>query len=262
MERSAMKKYSPYAGIFGLILLVAGLLIHYVRSVWQWQEIVPLALGGALLLFYFIFNFKAIIDFVTHRGALQTANAVLMCVLVLGLLGFGNYLAGKHTWRKDTTAARQFSLSDQTKKVLTNLKDDLRAFAFYQAQEQDRVADQLKEFAAVSPKFKYEFIDPDKKPEMAKRYGVTAYNTTVFSYRGQDEKITTATEQDLTNAIIKVTRDKKKKIYFTTNHGEKGIDSEERQGMSIAQKAIKDKNYEVGTVSLIDTSGIPQDCSD
>lgn len=256
-----MKKYSAQAGIFGLILIAAGLLIQYVRSVWQWQEIVPLAVGGALLIFYAVFNFKAIIDFVTSRGALQTANAVLMCVLVLGLLGFVNYLAGKHSWRKDTTAARQFSLSDQTKKVLANLKEDLHAFAFYNAQEQDRIADQFKEFAAVTPKFKYEFIDPDKKPDMARRYGVTAYNTTVFSYRGQDEKITTATEEDMTNAIIKVTRDKKKKIYFTTNHGEKASDSEERVGMSIAQKAIKGKNYEAGTVSLIDTAGVPQDCS-
>ncbi|MDZ7289108.1 MAG: GldG family protein [candidate division KSB1 bacterium] len=256
-----MKKYSPYAGILGLILIVTGLLIHYVRAVWKWQELVPLAIGGVLLVIYVIFNFKAIIDFITHRGALQTANAVLMCILVLGLLGFVNYLASKHAWRKDTTAARQFSLSDQTRKVLKSLKEDLRVTAFYQAQEQHRIADQLNEYASVTPKFKHEFIDPDKRPDLARRYGVTAYNTTVFSYRGQDEKITTATEEDMTNAIIKVTREKKKKIYFTTNHGEKTISNEERLGMSVAQKVIKDKNYEVATLSLIDTTGIPPDCS-
>jgi len=256
-----MKKYSSYAGTLGLILIAAGLLIYYIRAVWQWQEIVPLAVGVALLIYYAVFNFKSIIDFVTSRGALQTANAVVMCVLVLGLLGFVNYLAGKHTWRKDTTAAKQFSLSDQTKKVLSALKEDLRLTAFYQSQEQDRITDQFKEYASVTPKFKYEFVDPDKKPDLARRYGVTAYNTTVVSYRGQDEKITTATEEDLTNAIIKVTRDKKKKVYFTTNHGEKAIDSEERLGMSAAQKSIKDKNYEIGTISLIDTAGVPDDCS-
>jgi ABC-type uncharacterized transport system involved in gliding motility auxiliary subunit len=256
-----MKKYGSMAGTLGLIFVAAGLLLHYVRSVWQWQEILPLAIGGALLLFYLAFNFKEVLAFITSRGALQTANAFVMCVLVLGLLGFVNYLAGKHTWRKDTTAAKQFSLSDQTKKVLGALKDDLRITAFYQAQEQDRIADQFKEYASVTPKFKYEFIDPDKKPDMARRYGVTAYNTTVISYRGQDEKITTSTEEDLTNAIIKVTRDKKKKIYFTTNHGEKVIDSDERLGLNSAQKSIKDKNYDVGTVSLIDTAGVPADCS-
>ena len=256
-----MKKYSAMAGTLGLVLAAAGLLIYYVQAVWQWQNIVPLALGGALLLFYLVFNLKEVLAFVTSRGALQTANALVMCVLVLGLLGFANYLAGKHTWRKDTTAAKQFSLSDQTKKVLGALKEDLRITAFYQAGEQGRVADQFKEYASVTPKFKYEFIDPDKKPDMAKRFGVTAYNTTVISFRGQDEKITTATEEDLTNAIIKVTRDKKKKIYFTVNHGEKAIDSEERLGMSAAQKSIKDKNYEIGSVSLIDTAGVPSDCS-
>jgi ABC-type uncharacterized transport system involved in gliding motility auxiliary subunit len=257
-----MKKYSTMAGTFGMILAVAGLLFYYVQAVWQWQNIVPLALGGALLVFYLVFNLKEVLAFVTSRGALQTANAVVMCVLVLGLLGAANYVAGKRTWRKDVTAAKQFSLSDQTKKVLGALQEDLKITAFYQAGEQDRVTDQFKEYASVTPKFKYEFIDPDKKPDMAKRFGVTAYSTTVISYRGQDEKITTATEEDLTNAIIKVTRDKKKKIYFTTNHGEKAIDSEERLGMSAAQKSIKDKNYEVGTVSLIgDTAGVPSDCS-
>jgi ABC-type uncharacterized transport system involved in gliding motility auxiliary subunit len=256
-----MKKYSPHIGTLGLLLMAFGLLSYYVSSVWKWTEIVPLALGGAMLIFYIVFNFQTILDFITHRGALQTANAVVMCVLVLGLLGGINYLSGRYSWRKDTTAAGQFSLSDQTRKVLQNLQEDLRITAFYLAQEQERIADLLEEYTAVTPKFKYEFIDPDKKPDMARRYGVTTYNTTVVSYRGQDEKITTATEEDLTNAIIKVTRDKKKKIYFTTNHGEKSIDSEEREGMSAAQKVIKEKNYEVATVSLLDTTQVPQDCS-
>jgi len=256
-----MKKYSSMAGTLGLILIAAGLLIYYVRSVWQWQEIVPLSLGGVLLIFYLVFNFKSVVDFITSRGALQTANAVVMCALVLGLLGFANYLASKHTWRHDTTAARQFSLSEQTKKVLGGLQEELRILAFYKPDEQGRLADQLKEFASVTPQFKYEFVDPDKKPEMAKLYGVTAYGTTVVAFRGQAEKITTSTEEDLTNTIIKVTRDKKKKIYFTTNHGEKAIDSEERLGLSSAQKAIKDKNYEIASLSLLDTTGVPEDCS-
>lgn len=256
-----MKKYSSYAGAFGLLLVAAGLLSYLVRTVWQWQEIVSLSVGGALLLFYLVFNVKELIGFVTSRGALQTANAVVMSILVIGLLALANYLASKHAWRKDTTASGQFSLSEQTQKVLTALKTDLSVTAFYRVDEKGKVADLLNEYASVTPKFKYEFVDPDKKPELARTKGVTAYNTTVVSYGVQSEKITTSTEEDLTNAIIKVTRDKKKKIYFTTNHGEKAIDSEERLGLSAAQKAITAKNYDVGAVSLIDTAGIPADCS-
>ncbi|MCG3117978.1 MAG: hypothetical protein ALAOOOJD_00111 [bacterium] len=256
-----MKKYSSYAGAFGLLLVAAGLLSYLVRTVWQWQEIVSLSVGGALLLFYLVFNAKELIGFVSSRGALQTANAVVMSILVIGLLALANYLASKHAWRKDTTASGQFSLSDQTKKVLTALKTDLSVTAFYRVDEKAKLADLLNEYASVTPKFKYEFVDPDKKPELARTKGVTAYNTTVVAYGVQSEKITTATEEDLTNAIIKVTRDKKKKIYFTTNHGEKAVDSEERLGLSAAQKAITAKNYDVGSVSLIDTAGVPADCS-
>ena len=246
-----INKWSPAVGALGLAALISGLLGYYLRSAWSPFEYVALAAGGACLLAFAVLNFREIAEALTQRGALQTGNAVLMALLVLAILVLVNFLAHKHSKRFDTTAARQFSLSDQTLSVLHALRDELHVTAFYLPQEQDRARDALEEYAAVTPKFQYEFIDPDKKPEAVRQWGVTTYGTMVVSYHGNHEKINSEGEAALTNAIVKVTRAQKKKIYFTTQHGEKSLDDGERLGLSAAQAVIQEKNYDTAPVSLL-----------
>ncbi|NUO78740.1 GldG family protein [candidate division KSB1 bacterium] len=257
-----MKKLGTYLGAFGVLLLALGGGSYYLRATWTWFEYATLGLGGALALLYLALNAKEIYAAFTQRGALQTANAVLMTSLVFALLGLVVFLSDKHGKRFDTTAAQQFSLADQTVKVLQGLQDDLRVTYFYNPQEQDqRYNDLLKEYAAITPKFKHELIDLDRKPDIAREYNVTSYNTTVISYRESSEKISGMSESDLTNAIIKVTREKKKKIYFTTHHGEKDLVSSERMGMNAARLIILEKNYDVAKIALLDSGRVPVDCA-
>lgn len=257
-----MKKFSTTLGAVGVLLLVLGGSAYYLRAAWSWFEYAALGLGAALALLYLALNAKEIYAALTQRGALQTANAVLMTALVFVLLGFVVFLSDKHSKRFDTTAAQQYSLADQTVKVLAGLQEDLSVTFFYNAQEQEsRYNDLLKEYAALSPKFKHELIDLDRKPDLAREHNVTSYNTTVIAYRGVKEKISGTSESDLTNAIIKVTRGEKKKIYFTTHHGEKDIVSSERTGMNAARLVILEKNYEVAKIALLDSGRVPSDCA-
>lgn len=256
-----MKNYGKYAGGIGLILIFIGLGSYYISLTLDWFESTLMIAGVIGVAFFALTHLDEIRDLMFRRSTKFTANAVISTVAVLGILSLINFIASEHNWRFDTTAAKQFSLAEQTIKVLKNLEDDLRITAFYKAENQQEMEDLLKEYANVSSKVKYEFIDPDKKPAIARQYGITSYNTTVIEYRGKDERITTASEQDLTNAIIKVTRETQKKIYFTTGHGEKSIEVEdERNGMSAAKEVIEEKNYLVETVLLVDEGKVPEDC--
>lgn len=257
-----IKKFSTLFGTLGLLLLAVGSGGYYLRATWSWLEYATLGLGAALALLYLALNAKEIFAALMQRGALQTANAVLLTALVFVLLGFLVFLANKHSKRFDTTAAQQYSLADQTVKVLQGLQEDLSVTFFYNAQEQEqRYADLLKEYAALTPKFKHELIDLDRKPDLAREQNVTSYNTTVVTYRGVKEKISGTAEGDLTNAIIKITRGEKKKIYFTTHHGEKDIVSSERTGMNAARLIILEKNYDIAKVALLDSNRVPSDCA-
>ena len=75
-----------------------------------------------------------------------------------------------------------------------------------------------------------EYIDPDKKPTLAQQNQVQQYGTIVFNYKGRTERVTSDTEQDITNGIIKVVTGQQRKVYFTQGHGEKDTTSSERDG--------------------------------
>ena len=55
-----------------------------------------------------------------------TAYATLYILIVGGALGLANWLGNRHNKSVDTTASKRFSLSQQTEKVVRELKQDVR----------------------------------------------------------------------------------------------------------------------------------------
>jgi ABC-type uncharacterized transport system involved in gliding motility auxiliary subunit len=68
-------------------------------------------------------------------------------------------------------------------------------------------------------------------------------------------------ESNLTNAIIKVTRELDKVIYFLQGHGEHGIEDTGQQGYKTAMEGIQNENYQVKSLNLAQEKSIPKDCS-
>ena len=96
---------------------------------------------------------------------------------------------------------------------------------------------------------------------VAQQNGVQQYGTIVFNYKGRTERVTANTEQDITNAIIKVVSGQQKKVYFTPGHGEKDTTSAERDGYGAIAEALKRENYAVEKVVLAQTGAVPDDAA-
>lgn len=258
-----ISKYANYGGLAGLVFVLTGLIMFSVNSELSVLTTIVLVLGVALLVAYIVIRFNDIKTGLSSRSAKFGTNAALMILFLFGILVVVNILLNRFTWRVDTTAAKQFSLAEQTKKVLRNLDQEIKVIGFYKTNEEFRVKELLTEYDQVSPKFSFEFVDPDKKPGLAKKYDIKAYNTIVVEGESKTEKITESTEEALTNALIKVTREGSKKVYFTTNHNERDIDKTEPDGFSKVKAAIEEQNFAVEKLSLIaqDQDSIPDDCS-
>ena len=147
--------------------------------------------------------FNAIKKILSLRSVRYGGNTLVVSVILLIILGLVNFIVNRHSYRFDLTAAKQFSLAPQTQKILKNLKKNVRVTAFFKSGEKRQMEDLLKAYRFYSKKFSYEFIDPDRKPAIAKRYGVRTYRTSVIECGDKEEKITSTQEQDLTNALIK-----------------------------------------------------------
>jgi ABC-type uncharacterized transport system involved in gliding motility auxiliary subunit len=112
-----------------------------------------------------------------------------------------------------------------------------------------------------SKKIKYEFIDPDKNPGLVKAYEITEDGTTVLEMGDKDGRITSSEEEDITNAIIKITREEKKTLYFLEGHGEQTVEETGDSGYSILKGELEKLGYEIKSLALALTDNWPDDVS-
>ena len=78
-----------------------------------------------------------------------------------------NYLASRHNKRWDLTAAKQFSLSDQTKKVLQGLQKPVHIRVFARSDGLRALPRRLDEYQYASKQVTVEYIDPERRPTLA-----------------------------------------------------------------------------------------------
>jgi ABC-type uncharacterized transport system involved in gliding motility auxiliary subunit len=255
-----LKKSLNYLAM-GLILAALAVWI-----IWPQRAAVALAaglLGVLALIAYLVLNMSSLKRGFRRRSFIYGGNTILIAVLVLAILGLANYFLSKHDFRADFTAAKLHSLSDQSVTVLKNLKADVSVKGFFRDGNYGRGAMEnlLKIYAYHSPRVKYEFIDPDKNPGLVKRYDVTQDGTTIFEAGGKESRITASGEEDVTNALIKVTRAQKKVIYFLEGHGEATLAETEDNGYATAKTELEKLGYEVKKQTLALAAGFPKDCA-
>ena len=192
------------------------------------------------------------------RAAGASAGYVLT---VLAVLVLANFLAGRHHKRFDLTENQSFSLSEQTVKVLEGLPREVTVTAFFREAEpsKQKLEDLLTEYRYHSPKLTVRFIDPDTHPGDAKRYAITDYGTIILESGKQESRVNAADEESLTNALIKVTKDREKAVYVTTGHGEHSTADSERNGVSLLKAELEKQHYAVKP--LVVGQGVPSDAT-
>jgi ABC-type uncharacterized transport system involved in gliding motility auxiliary subunit len=202
-------------------------------------------------------------EIVRRRGTRYGLNTALVLMLFLAIVVVVEALAIRHNVRVDLTEGRRHSLSDQSIKLLRSLENDVHAVAFYRTDEPGKAAaqDLLAQYAQVSPKFRFEVVDPDRHPGMAKRYGITVTATVVVESGGKEEKFQGAEEEKITNALVKLLRKEKRVLYFVGGHGEASLESSGRQGLSLVKEALTKVDYEVRPLVLLREREVPKDAA-
>ena len=257
-----MTRFVNVLGWIGTALVVAAVAIRFIRPEQQqlWQR---LALAGlVVVLAYLVTQWR---DFValwsrrgTRAGALTSASVLLLLAILVGI----NYVAGRQHKRWDLTEGGQFTLSDQSRKVLDGLKTPVNVKVFAKDTEFQRFRDRLDGYTYASPQLKVEYIDPDKQPAVARQWQVQQYGTIAVDYNGRIERVTTDTEQDITNAIVKAVEGGEKKVYFSQGHGERDTTSaDQRTGYNAIAGALQRDNFAVEKVVLAQQQDVPADAA-
>jgi len=272
-----MTKYLQKLDTVGFLLLVAAAIMFTVRNVWDvWTYAMAVA-GAVLIVAGLVANYRQIMATLGKRSTKYITNYAVSVVLVIALVAGLNFVGQRHSKRFDLTGIGRFTLAPQTTQILGKLDQDLDIKAFFPGGTYGPVNELLTEFKGASRHVRYEFVDPDKNPEIAKQHGVTVYGTfsnpftgssmksgtVVLSYGGRQEKVEKRSEEvkeeDLTNAIIKLQRTETKTIYFVQGHGEWDIADTERGGYAEAKSGLEKEGFKVSSINLASQASVPAD---
>ncbi|HYE73652.1 MAG TPA: Gldg family protein [Blastocatellia bacterium] len=251
---------SKILGWGGVLLALIGYLVQMLTAKTgklSWGLIIA---GLVLAVAGLVISFGEIRESFGRRSTRLGANSALVTLAVIAILGFLNFLGYRYHKRVDLTSEQLYSLSDQTRKVVSGLQKDVKIYYFNRTDSVLR--DMVEEYRDLNPRITYERIDIQARPEIAQQFGNPRVGDGIVVSGNKREKLAgTGGEQELTNAIMKVTRDAAKNICFIEGHGEKSIAGGGQDGYSVIAGALKNDNYETKTINLLTANEVPGDCS-
>jgi ABC-type uncharacterized transport system involved in gliding motility auxiliary subunit len=256
-----MQKIFGIIGWIGTVLVFGAVAIRMFHPDWNQYATYMAWAGLVTVLIYMAGQWRDVADFYKGRGAQYGTMAIVSVVVFLAILVAVNYLGSRRNKRWDFTSNQVYSLSDQTIKILKDLKEPVKVTVFEQKGREDVHKDRLEEYQYQTSKLTTEYVDPDREPTRAQTAKIDSLPTILFEYKGRTERVQSSNEQDLTNALIKVVTGKTRKVYFTQGHGEKDIASSDRTGLSTAAEAMKQDNFSVESLVLVQQKTIPDDAT-
>lgn len=257
-------EWSRTIGSIGVALLIACYVRYLREGNLRTLGLVLLIGGGVCLLAAVVLGFRGIAGYFSQRSSQLGTNTSILALAVIAILGLLNFAGFRHHKRFDLTTEKLFTLSDQTKTIVGGLQKDVTIVRFDKAPDAP-LEDLMAEYRNLSPHFKFMNVDPVEKPEVLKQYGGTRKGDVVVSYGTRTEHLEAGargdiSEQDITSAILKVTRDKLKTVCFVTNHGEKSLSDQTAEGYSQVDQELKRENYNIRPIELPTADKVPPEC--
>jgi ABC-type uncharacterized transport system involved in gliding motility auxiliary subunit len=256
-----MQRIFSILGWVGTAVVFGAVAIRFVKPEWDQYGTQAAWVGLALVVLYTLGQWRDIVEYFRRRQARYGAVATIGVLVALAIVVAVNYLASRQNKRWDLTASRQNSLSEQTVKVLQSLTAPVKFTVFDKQTDLERFRGRLTEYSYNSPQVSVDYIDPDTRPIVAREFDIQAYGTVVIDYMGKRERVTSDTEQDLTNGLIKAMSTMERKVYFLQGHGEKEPNRTERDGYSAVSGSLRRDNYMVERLVLAQMKEVPDDAT-
>ena len=205
----------------------------------------------------------------TSRSAARR-QLLLQAVIALAIIIATNLVAHFFASRVDVTSLRQFTLTPQTKDLLGRIDAPVTVTSFFTpgptAVIGNYVAEMVREYRFLNERIEFAEIDPEIRPDLAQAKGIDRVGALVgvVSFEGPAGRklvygpdIMAGAEHELTSALMEVTGERQKRIYFLKGHGERTPNA----GLSAAAQALRQNLFQVEELDLTTSGSVPTDAA-
>ncbi len=157
------------------------------------------------------------------RGGFGRLVHALLCLALAGLVGF---LSTRFGFRSDWSAARGASLAPQSVQLLERLDAsvDVISYAGDGGTLRQAIAAFVARYREYKPDITLQFVDPAADPAAMRALGVRVDGEIELRYRGRSERVQRLTEQEFSNALLRLSRTQERMVAFLSGDGERKPD--------------------------------------
>ena len=173
-------------------------------------------------------------------------------VLGLGLVVTTGMASAQARGQIDLTPERRFSLTAQSKAVLSQVKAPIHVIGFTQpgSAQQVEMRSLLRRYQVAKGNLTFEFIDPDAQPGRAKELGAGSYGEILLRVGENRAFVNEISEVDVTSAIQRLSRAEPPRACFTVGHGERDITDQRADGYQNLAIRLKHLGYDTTGLAL------------
>ncbi len=272
-----MEKISKILALIGVLIVVVGFVLNDILIDFTAYFNILMVLGVSTFVFFILCNFNILKVFSKKKTTRYGATSVLGTLIFVSILIVINMIA-HYRWTKiDFTRESRHSLPSTTVNILENLQNDVTITSFLSkgTEFQKKMSVFINKFSEYTDKITIVHVDPNVDTIMVRKYNIP-FQTIVFesgdrSYRIELDISTEVKKEDtiakvrnihslITNAVNRVSKAKKKKVYFLAGHGENSLYDKTGAGASNIINHLTKMNYVVDSVSLLKGKKVLDDC--
>jgi hypothetical protein len=218
------------------------------------------------------------------------ARSAAIVLSALGIAIVANVALYRHDVHFDLTAERQYTPPPQARAVAAGLTEPMTVTYFYNPADGEALQAKrlLEVLAHGEPLLQVSAVELDRRPALARRYEVRAYNTAVIETDGRALKVERTTDlAQIALAALRALRKQTPTVCFVSGHGEltggpgptathythqetldshQGHGSEDRliappAGLDRLYLALDQQGYDVREIALATLEGVPDECA-
>lgn len=203
-----------------------------------------------------------------HRSRLrhlaQNGSFVVLVVVLTALIAV---VARQHAVQWDLTSSGRNSLSAASVDVLRKLAGPIVVTAYATPHDprlgdlRKHIGDFIARYQRAKPDVQLNFIDPRERPKAAAKAGVQVNGELVVEYRERSERLSTLSEFDFTNLLIRLSRTESRLVMSLDGHGERSLVGAANHDLGDFGKQLASKGLSVNALNLAIAPQVPDDVS-
>lgn len=196
----------------------------------------------------------------SSRRQLQLQNLMFVAGLLI-FVGLLAWLSTRYSFDADWSSSGRNTLSIDSRQLLDEMPDPIHvtAFATENALVREHIGDLIGRYQRYKANVELTFVNPDAEPDRVRELGITLDGELLLAYQGRSEKVQSLSEQTLTNSLLRIARQKQRRVSFLSGHGERDPLGQANHDLGKFGQLLEQKGIVLDTLKLAETADIPAD---